>query len=238
MGFAAKWAAVLEEAHPPVDMEALGEKTTSPPDLSAWEPKRIIRTIRTIPPSGVEPAHSANTANIAPWVSVQATAQFCESANIAPRGSNPKGTGLEWIVWPDDDTDPDFNARWAAYDLADLCRLYAVRIVAAGKRVLAIYPPALEPELVAYAGSHLAEARPYLAANVDKLPILPPTDAVEIVKDVMRKHKGLRFCRGEAGSRWPIYPREWTAGQRATLQGLWFAAGAALDRDDFKEIDQ
>lgn len=84
----------------------------------------------------------------------------------------------------------------------------------------------------------LAEARPYLAANVDKLPILPPTDAVEIVKDVMRKHKGLRFCRGEGGSRWPLYPREWTAGQKAALQSLWLLAGDALDLESFKEIDR
>ena len=147
-------------------------------------------------------------------------------------------TGLEWVIWPADDAAPDFDARWAAYDLADLCKLYGVRVVHAGKRVLAIYPPALEPELVAYAGSLLAEAQPYLAADVDKLPILPPTDAVEIVKDVMRKHKGLRFCRGEAGSRWPLYPKTWTAGQRATVQSLWLIAGDALDSDSFVEVDQ
>lgn len=147
-------------------------------------------------------------------------------------------TSLEWIIWPADDAAPDFDARWSAYDLADLCRLYAVRIVAAGKRVIAIYPPSLEPELVAYAGSLLAEARPFLAANLDKLPVLTPAQAVEIILNIMRAHKRLRFCRGDGGSRWPLYPKTWTAGQRATVQALWFAAGDALDREDFKGVDE
>ena len=48
-------------------------------------------------------------------------------------------TGLEWIVWPADDADPDFDARWAAFDLADLARLYGIRVVRAGERILAVY---------------------------------------------------------------------------------------------------
>jgi len=142
-------------------------------------------------------------------------------------------TGLEWIVWPADDAAPYFDARWAAFDLANLCRLYAVRVVRAGERVLAVYPPALEPELIAYTGSLLVEALDYLRQHMDKLPVLAPAEAVEIVKSIMCQHPGLRFCRGEGGSRWPIYPRTWTAGQRATVQALWFVAGEALGLDDF-----
>ena len=147
-------------------------------------------------------------------------------------------TGLGWLPGPPDDADPAFNGWWAAFDLADLCKLYDMRIVHAGERVLAIYPPSLEPELVASASELLAEARPYLAANADKLPVLTPAQAVKIILDIMRQHKGLRFCRGDGGSRWPLYPRTWSAGQRATLQALWFVAGEALDRDDFMEVDQ
>ena len=145
-------------------------------------------------------------------------------------------TGLEWIVWPADDADPDFDAKWAAFDLADLGRLYGVRIVASGGRALAIYPSSLEPELVAYAGSLLAEARGYLSVNMDKLPVLSPAEAVATVKSIMRQHKGLRFARGDGDSLWPLYPATWTAGQKTTVQALWLAAGEALDLDDFKEV--
>ena len=147
-------------------------------------------------------------------------------------------TGLEWIVWPADDTDPDFDAKWAAYDLADLGKLYAVRVVRSAERILAVYPPSLEAELIAYAGSLLAEARPYLTDHMDKLPILDPADAVTAIKEIMRQHRGLRFCRGDGGSRWPLHPKGWTVGQKATVQSLWFAAGDALDQDNFEEIDR
>lgn len=147
-------------------------------------------------------------------------------------------TGLGWLPGPPDESAPDFNARWAAYDLADICKLHGVRIVRAAERIVAVFPSPLEPELVAYAGSLLAEARPFLSVHLEKLPVLPPPEAVEILKDTMRQNKGLRFCRGEAGSRWPLYPKTWTAGQRATVQALWFAAGDALDLDAFKEIDR
>jgi len=146
-------------------------------------------------------------------------------------------TGLGWLPGPPDEAAPSFDGWWAAFDLADLCRLYHVRVVRAGERVLAVYPPALEPELIAYAGSLLVEAQPYLAAHLDKLPILPPAQAVETIKDIMRQHKGLRFCRGDGGSRWPLYPKTWTVGQKATVQSLWFVAGPALDQDAFEEIN-
>ena len=147
-------------------------------------------------------------------------------------------TGLEWIVWPADDTDLDDDAKWAAVDLRDIGRHYGVRVVRSAERILAIFPPDLDAELVAATSEALVVARPYLAADLDKLPILTPANAVEIILDVMRAHKGLRFCRGDGGSRWPIYPREWTAGQKATLQSLWLLAGDALDLESFKEIDQ
>jgi hypothetical protein len=153
-----------------------------------------------------------------------------------PTGPDPKGTGLEWVTWPTDDTAPDYGARWSAYDLADLGKLYGVRVVRAGERVLAVFQPDLPAELVAYATELLADARPYLVAHLDRLPILTPDDAVEIILGIMREHPGLRFCRGEGGSRWPLYPKRWTAGQKATVQALWFAAGDALDLDDFMGV--
>ena len=147
-------------------------------------------------------------------------------------------TGLGWLPGPPDDAAPTFNVWWAAFDLADLCRLYGVRVVHAGERVIAVYPPALEPELIAYAGSLLVEAQPYLAAHLDKLPVLAPAEAVTAIKEIMHQHRGLKFCRGDGGSRWPLYPRTWTAGQRAMMQSLWFVAGEALDREDFKGVDE
>jgi len=137
-------------------------------------------------------------------------------------------TGLEWVSKPTDPDAPDYGSRWAAFDLADLGRLYGVRIVHAGERVLAVYPPELPAELVAYASELLAEARPYLTTNMDRLPILSPAEAVKTIMEIMRQHPGLRFCRGGDGSRWPIYPASWAAGQKATVQALWFVAGDAL----------
>jgi hypothetical protein len=146
-------------------------------------------------------------------------------------------TGLGWLLGSPGEADPAFNGWWAAFDLADVCRLYGVRVVRSGERVLAAFDSTMEPELVAYATELLAEARGYLSAHMDKLPALNPAEAVEIMKSIMRQHRGLRFCRGDGGSRWPLYPKTWTAGQKATVQALWFAAGPALDRDDFKGID-
>jgi len=147
-------------------------------------------------------------------------------------------TGLEWIVKPTDPAALDYGSRWAAFDLADLCHLYGVRVAHAGERVLAVYPPALEPELVAYASELLAEARDFLCQHMDCLPVLTPAAAVKIILDIMRRHDGLHFTRGADGSRWPLYPRTWTAGQKVTLQALWLVAGGALDRDEFKGVDQ
>ena len=146
-------------------------------------------------------------------------------------------TGLGWVPYPPALDTEKYGGQWAASDLADLAKLYGLRIVRAGERVLATYPPALEPELIAYAGSLLAEAQDFLRQHMDKLPVLAPADAVATIKAVMHQHKGLRFCRGEDGSRWPLYPRGWTAGQRATVQALWFVAGPTLDNDAFMEVD-
>lgn len=146
-------------------------------------------------------------------------------------------TGLEWIDRPTDDTAPDFDSRWAAFDLADFGKLFGVRVIHAGERILAVYPPGLEPELVAHASELLADARPYLAVNLDKLPILTPSEAVTSLRAIMRQHPGLRFCRGEEGSRWPLYPCNWTAEQRGTVQALWFVGGEALDLDSVTEME-
>lgn len=146
-------------------------------------------------------------------------------------------TGLGWLPGPPDDTAPAFAPWWAALDLQDICHCLGVRIVRASERILAIFPPDLDPELVAAASEVLAEARPYLAAHLDKLPVLTPAEAVVKIKVIMREHPGLRFIRGEDGSMWPLYPKTWTAGQKATAQSLWFAAGDALDRDDFRGVE-
>lgn len=186
-------------------------------------PLRII-------PSGL-PKNSRNSKNSSPQLP-----NGRGGAAPVPTGPDPKGSGLEWIVWPVDDADPDFGAKWAAFDLADLCRLYGLRVVHASERVLAVYPPRLEPELIAYAGSLLAEARPYLDAHLDKLPLLTPADAVKIILDIMRQHKGLRFTKSTDASMWPLYPKTWTAGQKATVQALWFVAGPSLDLDSFMGV--
>lgn len=147
-------------------------------------------------------------------------------------------TGLGWLPGPPDDADPAFPSWWAALDLQDIGRCFGVRIVRAGERILAVYPPGLAADLVDAASEVLAEARPYLAANLDRLPLLNPAEAVVEIKAIMREHKGLRFTRGEGGSMWPLYPRTWTASQKATVQALWFAAGDALDADSFMEVDR
>jgi len=159
---------------------------------------------------------------------------------IAPVSARPAldETGLTWIVWPEDETITNYDARWSAFDLADVCRHFGVKVVRANERVIAIYPPALESELVAYASELLDEARSYLTTNIDKLPILTPSEAVKVIKDVMRQHQGLRFCRGEDGSRWPLYPTTWTTEQCMVVQSLWFAAGNALDHDNFILVEE
>lgn len=146
-------------------------------------------------------------------------------------------TGLDWLPAPSGVSAPTLAPWWAAFDLADLCRLHGVRIVAAGNRLMAIYPPDLSPELVAYVSALLAESRPYLEQRKDRLPALSPSEAVEAIKGLMVAHKGLRFIRGDGGSLWPLYPKTWTAGQRATVQSLWFVAGPTLDHVDFQEVD-
>lgn len=167
---------------------------------------------------------------------IGATAQpavECKGAS-AP---GPDTTGLGWLPGPPDDADPAFPSWWTALDLLDLGRCFGLRIVRASERILAIFPPDIDPELVAAASEALADARPFLAANLDKLPVLTPPEAVVEIKGIMREHPGLRFTRGEGGSMWPLYPKTWTAGQKATAQSLWFAAGDALDRDDFRGVE-
>lgn len=169
---------------------------------------------------------------------IQPRGNSVHTVHIVPKvSSQAHETGLSWLPSPPNEAALSFDGWWAAFDLADVCRLYAVRVVRAGERVLAVYPPALEHELIAYVGSLLAEARVYLSPHMDKLPVLAPAEAVEIVKSIMRQHPGLRFSRGEGGSMWPLYPRAWTAGQRVTLQSLWFVAGPALDREAFMEVE-
>jgi len=216
MGFAAQWAAVMEEVQAP------GENTIGVAIPSAWNPIRNIRTIRTIHDSG----NSANTANYANRGSTPTTPPI-------PTGPAPEGTGLEWVVCPPEFDAEQYGSQWAAFDLADLGKIYSIRVVRSGERILAVYPPALEPELVAYASELLAEAQDFLRQHMDRLPILEPAEAVKTILAIMRQHDGLRFTRGDDGSLWPLYPQTWTAGQRATLQGLWFAAGDTLDCDDF-----
>lgn len=229
MGFAAKWAAVIGEPQPPTPKDQLDRMDTirggQPEDGSSVH---IVHTVH----KGARPADSeakGNSVHCVHIVHKDSTKDALSTGASAPAS----GTGLDWLPGPPDDADPSFKGWWAAFDLADVCRLYDVRIVHAGKRVIAIYPQALEAKLAAYAGSLLVEAQPYLAAHLDKLPILTPAQAVEIILGIMRRHPGLRFCRGEGGSMWPLYPRHWSAGQRVTLQALWYVAGENLDADSF-----
>jgi hypothetical protein len=154
---------------------------------------------------------------------------------VERKGASAPGPaiGLEWSPWPAEDGDLYLEGKWAVFDLRDVCRSCGLRIVRAGERILAVYPPALDTDMIEYAEALLDDARPYLVALLDKLPILTPAQAVEIIKDVIR-HKGLRFTRGEGGSMWPLYPTTWTAGQKATVQRLWLVAGKALDADSFE----
>jgi len=145
-------------------------------------------------------------------------------------------TGLGWVTCPPEFDADKYGSQWAAFDLADLCHLYALRVVRAGERILATYPPALAPELIAYASELLSEARDYLRQHLDKLPILTPAEAVTAIMEIMRQHKGLKFTRGTDASIWPVYPRHWSAGQKATVQALWLVAGDALNRDDFEGV--
>lgn len=162
-----------------------------------------------------------------------------DQPTVECKGASVPGpeTGLGWLPGPPADDGPDFDGWRGAFDLTDLCRLYGARIVRAGERILALFPPALEPELVGYASELLAEARDYLRQHVNKLPVLPPAEAVKIILDIMRQHRELRFCRGDGGSLWPLYPRQWTAEQKLTVQALWFAAGPALDGEAFETLE-
>jgi|GEM_PF-2933409 len=143
---------------------------------------------------------------------------------------------LDWSPWPAADDDPDFDGKWAAFDLRDLCHGCGLRIVRAGERVLAVYPPSLDPRMIEYAEGLLDDARAYLSAHRDCLPLLNPTEAVAAIKEVMRQQRGLqragacgrctrrhgrpgkRLRRKACGSR-PAMP--WTA----TTSGEWNSRG-------------
>ena len=207
MGFAAQWASAMADIQAPMSMDKMDNMDTIQAGGNSVHSVHIV--------------HRGSTPATPPIPTVTA----------------PGGAGLEWISNPTDPDASDYGSQWAAYDLADLGRLYGVRVARAGERILAVYSPALEPELIAYASELLAEAQPYLAANIDRIPILTSAAAVKTILEIMRQHDGLRFTRGEDGSRWPLYPKTWTAGQKVTLQSLWLIAGDALDLDDFMEVD-
>jgi len=107
------------------------------------------------------PANSANPAKVGGGLATLATlaggtprleavqpqtqiSSFSNFSSLPPRIGQIEGasapssetdpTGLVWLPGPPDDTDPAFNGWWAAFDLADLCRLFGVRIVNAGER--------------------------------------------------------------------------------------------------------
>ncbi len=160
-----------------------------------------------------------------------------ELSETATPGSGREATGLEWLPARPAFDHPDHAGWWAAYDLADLAQSQQLRVVKAGGRIVVVYPPALPPELVDYAEGLLDEARAYLAAHLDKLPVLEPAQALEYLKDIMREHKSLGFVRGGDGSRWPVFPANWTKGQKATVRALWIVAGQVLDRDAFKDVE-
>ena len=227
MGFAAKWTTFQEEVQALKGNGALGEKILSSPSLPAWDPSLNIRTFAQLP----NPGHSANTANYA-------TRGSSQTSPLIPTGPDPKGTGLEWLPNPPDSDGPAFDTWWAAFDLADLCKRYGVRVVRAETHIVAVYPPTLKSELVPYTSELLDDARPCLATNIDKLPILDPSEAMRVIKDIMRQHQELRFCRGEDGSRWPLYPTTWTNEQCMAVQSIWFVAGNALDHDNFILVEE
>lgn len=151
-------------------------------------------------------------------------------------GSGQDDTGLGWLPPGPDFDHPDYPGWWACFDLADLCRMHHMRVVHAGERLLILYPVELPDGLIEYAEDLFEDGKPYLRQNMDLLPILSPAGAVTEIKRIMNAHKGFKFTRGTDASLWPLYPKSWTAGQRATLQSLWFAAGDALDHDDFEGV--
>lgn len=253
MGFAEAWThAACAPFQPPTPKDKLDTMDTIRPGGHSVHTVHIVPKVSP-PVSDPDPLgsifsqssqlkperYSEDSGNIENRGSYPGAGNSEDSENIEFRvPSQAYETGLGWLPGPPDDADPAFPSWWAALDLQDIGRCFGVRIVRAGERVLAVYPPGLAADLVDAASEVLAEARPYLAANLDKLPTLTPAEAVVEIKAIMRQHKGLRFTRGGGGSMWPLYPRTWTASQKATVQALWFAAGDALDADSFMEVDR
>jgi len=211
-----------------------------PPDLSqvSQQSQSQFQKVGLLSPASV-----AKVATVAVAKVENRKIQVSDLIGVTDKGASAPGpdqgdTGLDWLPPGPDFDHPDHPGWWACFDLADLCRAHHMQVVHAGGRFLILYPVELPDGLIEYAEDLLEDGKPYLAGNLDRLPILTPAGAVTEIKRIMNAHKGLKFTKGDDGSRWPIYPRTWTAGQKATLQALWFAAGDALDNDDFMEIDR
>lgn len=86
------------------------------------------------------------------------------------KGASAPGpdTGLEWLPGPPAHH-ASFDAWWAAFDLADLCRIYGVRIIYDGASIIAAYQRTSHPDLISYASGLLLEALDYLHLHADKI---------------------------------------------------------------------
>lgn len=190
----------------------------------------------------LDPASVAKVATVAVAKVENRKIEASDQVGVADKGASAPSpdqdeTGLDWLPPGPDFDHPDHPGWWACFDLADLCRMHHMRVVHADERFLILYPVELLEGLIEYAESLLEDGKQYLGQHVDRLPILSPGGAVVEIKRIMRAHKGLRFTRGTDASMWPLYPKTWTAGQKATVQSLWFVAGPALDQDDFMGVD-
>jgi len=211
-----------------------------PPNLSqVSQPSQSqFQKVGLLPPASV-----AKVATVAVAKVENRKIEISDLVGVADKGASAPAphlgdTGLDWLPPGPDFDHPDHLGWWACFDLADLCRTHHMQVVHAGKRFLILYPVELPDGLIEYAEDLLEDGKPYLHQHMDRLPILTPAGAVTEIKRIMNAHKGLKFTRGTDASMWPLYPRQWTAGQKATVQALWFAAGDALDHDNFEEIDR
>lgn len=237
MGFAENWTRIADAPHHPTLKDKLDTMDTIQGQTSPRG--NSVHTVHIVPrgtgQAGPEASNkSVHTVHIVHKDSIREDLSMGASAP----GPNQADTGLDWLPPGPDFDHPDHPGWWACFDLADLCRTHHMRVVHAGERLLILYPVELPDGLIEYAEDLLEDGKPYLRQHMDRLPILTPAGAAMIILEIMRQHKGLRFTRGDDGSRWPIYPRAWTTGQRATVQALWFAAADALDRDGFEGVDR